>query len=60
MIKLTYTDELGMEALYNLDDWDAVLNVAQMLSNAPIDLDYVYYEDGTDIGVFSLQTFTRC
>lgn len=57
MIKLNYTDETGRLITFSVFDWDAV---AEGLVNAPIDLEYLNYEDGRDVGVFNLNTFERC
>jgi hypothetical protein len=45
---------------YEVTDWDAVYCVAEGLVNAPIDLDYLEYLDGNQVGTFNLNTFERC
>ena len=60
MININYLDETGRKIPYTLKDWDAVISLAQTLSKAPIDLEYVYYTDGNESGVFNLNTFERC
>jgi hypothetical protein len=53
MINVHYFNETGIKINYVLEDWDALLAVAQILTNAPIDVDYLYLDDG----VFNLHTF---
>lgn len=60
MILLSYYDERAVRHSFELDDWDAVTQVMQALSSAPIDLDYVMYQDGAEIGTICLSTFERC
>jgi len=59
MIDIHYKDETGRQISFSVIDWDAVLNVAQALSQAPIELSYVEYKDGNEIGIFNLQTFEK-
>lgn len=59
-MKLHYINEANRRVEYILYDWDAAVSVASVLVNAPIDIDYVYYEDETGQGVFNLNTFEKC
>ncbi|MGA1049235.1 MAG: hypothetical protein ACO3UU_14610 [Minisyncoccia bacterium] len=47
---------MGRKIAYQLADNEALLRVAHMLSNAPIDIEYLY----TDTGIFNLNTFEEC
>lgn len=60
MIKLSYVNESGKLISFQVADWDAANCVADALVSAPIDLDYLEYQDGNHIGVFNLNTFERC
>jgi hypothetical protein len=60
MIKLNYTDETNKVIKYELNDWDAVYSLAEMLLKAPIDIEYLEYQDGNRTGIFNLNNFERC
>lgn len=60
MINLTYKDELDKTIRFEVNDWDAIYRVAEGLVNAPIDLEYIEYQDGNQVGIFNLNTFERC
>jgi len=49
-----YYDEAGRKISYSLIDEEALYCVAQMLLDAPIDVEYLY----TDTNTFNLNTFT--
>lgn len=58
-MKVHYIDDNKRKIEYELSDWDAVANVADMLLKAPIDIETLYYEDETGQGIFNLDTFCR-
>ena len=59
-MKLMYVNENGTKIEYTVNDWDAARAVAEGLINAPIDIEYLNYEDADGNGVFNLNTFERC
>lgn len=60
MINLKYVDDNTRIVSFRVQDWDAVLVVAEALVNAPIDLESLEYQDDVGHGVFNLHTFERC
>lgn len=60
LIKVHYFDETGRRIEFKLKDWDAVVQCADSLARAPIDLEFVYFEDGPHRGIFNLHTFEVC
>lgn len=60
MIELSYTNESSTLIHYEVNDCAAVYCVAESLVRAPIDLEYLEYQDGNQIGGSNLNTFEKC
>lgn len=60
MIRAHYVDDNRRTITYELADWEALEQVAQSLVNAPIDLDYLHFIDGTNVRTLNLNTFEVC
>lgn len=60
MINVSYKTEMGRTVSYTLLNWDAVYSVAEGLINSPIDLEYIDYVDGDEVGTFNLNNFEKC
>lgn len=60
MITLSYKDETGRLISMPAQDWEAVNLIANTILNAPIDVEYLEYNDNGQQGVFNLNTFERC
>jgi len=54
-----YINDNQTKITYELDNFDALIAVAEGLLAAPIDLDHLYYEDELGQGVFNLHTFEK-
>jgi hypothetical protein len=59
-MRLHYYNGANICVEYDVYDWDAALNVAHILINSPIEIDYLHYETGEEVGIFNLNTFETC